>query len=111
MHTQPDQIGPDGVESGEVRSDRARRLVLRLVTEISQDRGTRPVTGDRRLGDLGLESISLVYLIAELQQELALGDRLVRDLRIRSSVELPMLTVGELAELAAALSGRMEARS
>ncbi|WP_195909185.1 acyl carrier protein [Microlunatus sp. Gsoil 973] len=89
----------------------ARELVLGLITEITRDVDTRPVTWDRRLGDLGLESISLVYLIAELQQQLSLGDRLVRELRIRSRVELPMITVGELADLAASLSQPTKARS
>jgi acyl carrier protein len=56
------------------------------------------ITPDTHLGGLGLESISLVYLIAEVQQHYGLRDRLfqrlreqevlITDLRLRDVVEI-----------------------
>jgi hypothetical protein len=76
-------------------------LVLEILTEVSADLDLPPITAKTVLGELGLESISLVYLIAEVQQELDLGDGLLSALRARPEVGVRALTVDEFAVLAA----------
>jgi hypothetical protein len=77
-------------------------FVLELLEEITADRDVGPLSADDALGELGLESINLVYLIAELQQEYALGDALISALRERR-IDVRRLTAGELADMTAAL--------
>jgi hypothetical protein len=76
-------------------------LVLEILTEVSADLELAPITENTVLGELGLESISLVYLIAEVQQELSLGDGLLRALRTLPQLGVRELTVAEFAALAA----------
>jgi hypothetical protein len=75
-------------------------LVLEILTEISADLDLPPIAPETVLGELGLESISLVYLIAEVQQELGLGERLLHALRTMPEVGVRELTVDEFAALA-----------
>lgn len=82
---------------------RAREVVGVLLADITADLATGPLTPDRRLGDLGLESISLVYLIAEVQQELDLGDRLLGALRNEPPTDLRTITVEAFSDLVAGL--------
>lgn len=66
------------------------------------DLGQVTLTPETRLLDLGLESISLVYLVSELQQHYGLGDRLFRRLR-ESGMLIRNLNVGELQGMVVAL--------
>ncbi|MBK1635014.1 phosphopantetheine-binding protein [Rhodovulum adriaticum] len=65
----------------------SRENVLAVLTEVFEDLGddleleTTDLTPDSKLLDLGLESISLVYLVSELQQHFGLGDRVFKALR------------------------------
>jgi Phosphopantetheine attachment site len=77
--------------------------VLDLLEEITQDWDIERPTPGTELGSLGLESINLVYLIAELQEEYALGDGLIARLR-RDEADVRKLRVEEMAELVANLA-------
>jgi aryl carrier-like protein len=73
-----------------------------LLKDINQDWEVETITPHTRLVDLGLESISLVYLIAELQQMYQLGDLLFRKMRSESSL-LKDMTVGDILRSLTAL--------
>lgn len=66
-----------------------------LLKDINEDWETGEVTTETRLVDLGMESISLVYLIAELQQMYGLGDALFRKMR-GDGTFLKDMTVGDV---------------
>lgn len=66
-----------------------------ILADLNEDWDVGEVTYDTRLVDLGLESISLVYLIAELQQTYALEDKLFRKMRNDGSL-LKDMTVGDI---------------
>jgi hypothetical protein len=74
--------------------------VVELLEEITADWDRGPMSPATELGSLGIESINLVYLLAEVQQEFALGDRLLGTLRAER-IDIRTLRVGELCELAA----------
>jgi hypothetical protein len=57
------------------------RYVTDILTEITAEWDVGEISHESRLGDLGLESISLVYLIAEIQQHYHLQDLLFNRLR------------------------------
>jgi hypothetical protein len=80
--------------------ERAHELVLEILEDLTVDLDVGPVTGERLLGSFGLESISLVYLIAEVQEALSLGDRFVAALRA-AEVGVLEMSVGEFAGTAA----------
>jgi hypothetical protein len=73
-----------------------------LLKDINQDWEIETITLDTKLVDLGLESISLVYLIAELQQMYRLGDQLFRKMRGEGSL-LKDMTVGDILKSLTAL--------
>src|SRR5262245_19130273 len=73
-----------------------------LLKDINQDWESETITLETRLVDLGLESISLVYLIAELQQMYRLGDLLFRKMRSEGSL-LKDMTVGDILKSLTAL--------
>jgi len=72
------------------------------------DLGDVTLTPDTKLLDLGLESISLVYLVSELQQHYGLGDRLFRRLRETGSM-IRDLNVGEVQKLVVTLKEELAA--
>lgn len=84
--------------------------VYRTIAEIFEDLADDldadvvALTPDTRLVDLGLESISLVYLISELQQHFALEDRLFHKLRSEGLL-LKEMTVRDVAGAAVAIAG------
>ena len=55
--------------------------VLDILREVTADWDIDEISAETRLGDLGLESISLVYLIAEVQHYYNLQDLLFQKLR------------------------------
>lgn len=61
----------------------AEAALSEIFTDLSEDLEAEPVdfAVDTRLVDLGLESISLIYLVSELQQHFGLGERLFQYLR------------------------------
>jgi hypothetical protein len=73
-----------------------------LLKDINEDWEAGEVTTDTRLVDLGMESISLVYLIAELQQMYGLGDALFRKMRGEGTF-LKDMTVGDVLNSLSAL--------
>jgi acyl carrier protein len=73
-----------------------------LLQDVNEDWESGDVTTATRLVDLGLESISLVYLIAELQQMYELGDRLFRKMRDEGTL-LKDMTVGDIVNSLGAL--------
>ena len=62
------------------------------------------LTQDTRLVDLGLESISLVYMMAELQQMYGLGDALFRQMR-NDGTMIKDMSVGDILNSLQALIG------
>jgi hypothetical protein len=75
-------------------------FILEILHELTQDWTDLDLTEDCRLGDLGLESIALVYLIAEVQQQYGLGDKLLRRLR-DAQADVRAMSVCDFAAFAA----------
>lgn len=80
------------------------------ITEIFEDLDDSPdgasaLSAEAKLTELGLESISLVYLISELQQRYDLGDSLFRKLR-EESLLLKEMSVGDVVSSVVALGAR-----
>jgi acyl carrier protein len=55
--------------------------VIRVLEEITDDWDVGQISADSRLSALNLESINLVYFIAEIQQSYGLENRLVAQIR------------------------------
>ena len=91
-----------GIGSSDKEFDKVFGSLKELLSDINEDWETGEVTPDVRLVDLGMESISLVYLIAELQQMYGLGDALFRKMRAEGSL-LKDMTVGDVLHALVAL--------
>ena len=65
---------------------------------------------DTSLVDLGLESISLVYLVSELQQHFELNDRLFRHLRDADQL-LKEMTLGDVVDAVVAADAQKETQN
>jgi hypothetical protein len=89
--------------AGQGVDQRPHQVVHLLLDEITEDLDLGVITDDRRLGDLGMESIGLVYLIAEVQQEFGLGDSLLQALRSGPRADVRAMTVGAFTTLVADL--------
>lgn len=82
--------------------------VLAILEEITADWDVGKISADSRLADLNLESINLVYLIAELQQKYELQQQLFT--RIRSAGRpLAELRVADIAEFVQEIRGARQA--
>lgn len=80
-------------------------IVLREIFEDlgeDLDMGEAALTPDTKLMDLGMESISLVYLVSELQQHYGLGDRLFRQMR-DDGILIRNLSVGDIEKMVVSL--------
>lgn len=75
-------------------------FILGILRELTQDWTDLDLTEDCRLGELGLESIALVYLIAEVQHQYGLEDKLIRRLR-EVQADVRAMSVGDFAAFAA----------
>lgn len=66
-----------------VAYETAKEALSEIFTDLAEDLEAEPVdfAADTRLVDLGLESISLIYLVSELQQHFSLEERLFQYLR------------------------------
>src|SRR5215470_10538603 len=80
-----------------------------LLDDINDGTEGPEVTLDTRLVDLGLESISLVYLMAELQQMYGLGDALFRQMRNEGTL-IKDMSVGDILGALQGLIGSTGAR-
>jgi acyl carrier protein len=81
------------------------RVLQDIFADLEDDLGLGDLTlsAETKLIDLGLESISLVYLISELQQHYGLGDRLFRQMR-EHQLLLKDMRVGEIQDMVVALA-------
>jgi hypothetical protein len=77
-------------------------FIVELLREVTEGWDLGPVSGATVLGSLGLESINLVYLIAELQERYALGDALIERLRA-DQIDIRELPVASMAGLVTGL--------
>jgi len=84
-----------GAELTEMTKQKVLASLKELLNDINEDWEGDEVTIETRLVDLGLESISLVYLIAELQQLYGIGDRLFKKMREEGTF-LKDMTVGSI---------------
>jgi acyl carrier protein len=82
---------------GSTTADDIFRTMQEILADVTEDWDidVGDITVETRLIDLGMESISLVYLIAELQQAYGVGDRLFRKMREEGSL-LKDMTVGNV---------------
>lgn len=79
------------------------QYVVGILREITADWDVEEINADTGLGNLGLESISLVYLIAEIQQHYNLQDLLFKRLRA-AEVNITLLRVGDIVDLVSELA-------
>jgi acyl carrier protein len=80
-----------------IQSGAVSEFVMEILEELTEDLGVEALGPDDVLGALGLESISLVYLIAEVQQKFDLQDRLLESLRWHPPTDVRALTVEQFA--------------
>lgn len=91
-------------EAGSPDGDAIFRSLKEVLDDINDGSESAEVTPDTRLVDLGLESISLVYLMAELQQMYGLGDALFRQMRSEGTF-IKDMSVGDILNSLHALIG------
>lgn len=84
-----------GEPSSGHEDDSTYSVVAGMLEEITEEWDAGPITADTCLGSLGLESINLVYFIAELQQQFDLQDRLFKKL-IADNMNITNLQVGDV---------------
>lgn len=84
----------------QVTQEDVGRVLREIFEDLEDDLGLDDValTPETRLLDLGLESISLVYLVSELQQHYGLGDRLFARMRAQELL-LKDMRVGEVQDM------------
>jgi acyl carrier protein len=76
--------------------------VIEILREITADWDVGEIDAATGLGQLGLESINLVYFIAEVQQNYGLRDALFNQLRADETL-LVDRRVGEIVEMVQAI--------
>jgi acyl carrier protein len=81
-------------------TDTVLDFVTEVLTELTQEWDLGELDPGLRLGELGLESISLVYLIAEVQHEFGLGARLLQALRADERLDVRAMTIRTFAAFA-----------
>lgn len=88
-----------------VMQDDVGQVLRDIFADLEDDLGLDDLTlsPETRLIDLGLESISLVYLISELQQHYGLGDRLFRQMR-ENELLLKDMRVSQIQDMVVALA-------
>ena len=78
--------------------DSILEYVLQVLQEVTAEWDIQALTAETQLGDLGMESINLVYFIAEVQQHYNLEDRLFIRLK-QGGTLLINLRVCDIVEL------------
>ncbi len=76
-----------------------QHFIIDLLDELTAEWNSVRIEPGSGLGELGLESISLVYLLAEVQLEYGLNDALFGALRSEEH-DVKEMTVAELASVA-----------
>jgi hypothetical protein len=71
--------------------------ITEILAEITEDWDVGEISLETRLGDLGVESISLVYLIGEMQQYYNLQDLLFQRLRA-AAIRITDLYVADIVD-------------
>jgi hypothetical protein len=87
-----------------VETSEVERFIVGLLREVTEGWDLGAVSGTTLLGSLGLESINLVYLIAELQDRYVLGDALIERLRT-DQIDIRELPVTGMAALVIDVGG------
>lgn len=77
------------------KSDDIYREVTTILEEITEECDGAPITADAKLDSFGIESVNLVYVIAEIQQKYDLKDLLFKKL-IADNRDILSLDVSEL---------------
>jgi len=93
-----------------VTYDDAYSVLKEIFEDLEDDLDTdgAELSADLKLIDLGMESISLVYLISELQQNYGLGDALFRKMRDEEKL-LVNMTVDDILNSVVELGAKASA--
>lgn len=93
-----------------VTYDDAYKVMQEIFEDLADDLGEDEIelSPDSKVLDLGVESISLVYLISELQQNYGLGDQLFRKMREEDRL-LKDMSVDDILKAVVELSARQNA--
>lgn len=93
-----------------VTYDNAYKVMQEIFEDLADDLGEDEIelSPQSKVLDLGVESISLVYLISELQQNYGLGDQLFRKMREEDQL-LKDMTVDDILKAVVELSARQSA--
>jgi acyl carrier protein len=93
-----------------VTYDDAYKAMQEIFEDLAEDLGEDEIalSPESKVLDLGVESISLVYLISELQQTYDLGDQLFRKMREEDQL-LKDMTVDDILKAVVELSARQNA--
>ena len=92
-----------------ISTQEAETALREILSDLAEELEIETSGFDRTtsLIDLGLESISLVYLVSELQQHFGLGDRLFRQLRDGDQL-LKKMTLGDVLDAVVAADAQKE---
>ena len=79
--------------------DDVRKVIKEILDDLQEDLDFElgDLNADAKLTDMGMESISLVYLVSELQQHYQLGDSVFRNLRAEGRL-LTEMTVEDIVQ-------------
>jgi hypothetical protein len=78
--------------------DQVAAHVLGMISSLTQEMDLAPITLESCLGDTGLDSVSVAYLIGEIQQHYRMGDGLYKAL-VRANFPILKTQVGTLVDL------------
>ncbi len=84
------------------------RYVVEILEDITAEWDIGEITPETSLGELGLESISLVYLLGEVQQRYELQDRLFEKLRAEESILIDLCVSDVVDDVCELLNGRTD---
>jgi hypothetical protein len=80
------------------KRDEIFNFIIEMLKDISADYDVGEISAETQLGSVVLESISLVYLIGDLQQHYQLQDLLLQRLR-RAKVHIKCMRVADMVDL------------
>ena len=93
----------------DVERDSVAEYILEMLRSLTQDVDIGPITLQTCLGDTGLDSVCIAYLIGEIQQYYRLKDALYRAL-VKANMPILTLRVYQLVDcVCESLSGKQEA--
>jgi hypothetical protein len=79
-------------------TDEILRFIQGRIEDVTSDLDIGPISHDRRLGDLELESITLVLIISQVQRRYGLQDLLFKSMVV-SGKKIVEMTVIDIANL------------